>query len=135
MRLTLNRHSEQLAICRLPPDAPMPSWATEPGTLRAVIRSAGLLSVVCGINAVPLEVRHEGPFTAFEVQGPLDVGMTGVLAAMVAPLAAAKVSVLTLSTFDSDWILVPSLQKSAATTALNRAGHEVVVCGQKEEGS
>lgn len=123
--LTVYRHSEQLAVCRLPPDAAMPSWAAAPGRLRAAVRSRNELSVVCAIAEVPSEVRHEGPFTAFEVAGPIDLGLTGVLAALLAPLAAAGVSVLTISTFDTDWILVPSLQRAAATRALQRAGHSV----------
>jgi hypothetical protein len=123
--LTVHRHSEQLAVCRLPPEAPLPSWAAAPGRFRAAVRSPNELSIVCAIAEVPTEVRHEGPFTAFEVDGPIDLGLTGVLAALLAPLAAAGVSVLTVSTFDTDWILVPSLQNGAATRALQRAGHSV----------
>ncbi|MQA13183.1 MAG: ACT domain-containing protein [Pseudonocardiaceae bacterium] len=131
--LTVHRHSEQLAVCRLAADAPLPSWAAAPGRLRAAVRSTNELSIVCAIAAVPSEVRHEGPFTAFEVAGPLDLGLTGVLAALLAPLAAAGVSVLTLSTFDTDWILVPSLQQAAATRALQRAGHDVDAPSGDEE--
>ena len=137
MELTVRRHTEQLAVCQLPPDAPLPSWAAAPGKLRAAVRSGHELSIVCAIAAVPPEVRHEGPFTGFEVQGPLDLGLTGVLAALLAPLAAATVSVFTLSTFDTDWILVPSMQHGAATTALERAGHTVIQPGERapEEGA
>ncbi|MGI9062544.1 MAG: ACT domain-containing protein [Pseudonocardiaceae bacterium] len=131
MQLTLQRHAEQLAVCRLPPDAPVPAWAAAPGRLRAAIRSGNELSIVCAIAAVPTEVRCEGPFTAFEVAGPVDLGTTGVLAALVAPLAAATVSVFNLSTFDTDWILVPSMQHGAATTALERAGHTVCQPGEQ----
>jgi hypothetical protein len=128
-QLTVRRHTEQLAVCQLPPDTPLPSWATAAGTLRAAVRSGHELSIVCAIAVVPPEVRHEGPFTGFEVQGPLDLGLTGVLAALVAPLAAATVSAFSLSTFETNWILVPSMQHGAATTALERAGHTVVQPG------
>jgi hypothetical protein len=125
-RLTVYRHAEQLAVCRLASDAPIPDWAAAPGRLRAAIRSTSDLSIVCAISAVPAEVRHEGPFTSFQVEGPLDLATTGVLAALVAPLAAAEVSVFTLSTFDTNWVLVPSMQHQAASNALQRAGHIVV---------
>lgn len=131
MTLTVRRHTEQLAVCQLPPDAPLPSWAAAPGRLRAAVRTGDELSIVCAIALVPPEVRHEGPFTAFEVAGPIDLGLTGVLAALVAPLAAAAVSVFTLSTFDTDWVLVPSLQHGAASSALRRAGHTVVSIGEE----
>lgn len=125
-RLTVHRHAEQLAVCRLAADEPIPDWAAAPGKLRAAIRSTGDLSIVCAIAAVPAEVRHEGPFTSFQVEGPLDLAKTGVLAALLAPLAAADVSVFTLSTFDTNWVLVPSMQHQAASNALQRAGHTVV---------
>lgn len=128
-RLTVHRHAEQLAVCLLPAEAPLPCWAAAPGRLRAAIRSVDELSIVCAMASVPLEVRHEGPFIAFEVEGPLDLALTGVLAAMLAPLAAAGISVFTLSTFQTDWVLVPLLQHGAASQALRRAGHIVLEPG------
>lgn len=124
-RLRVYCHTEQLAVCRLPADQSVPDWAAAPGKLRAAIRSTSDLSIVCAVAAVPVGVRHEGPFTAFQVEGPLDLALTGVLAALLAPLAAAEVSVFTLSTFDTNWVLVPSMQHQAASKALQRAGHTV----------
>ena len=40
--------------------------------------------------------------------GPLDFALTGVLYALLAPLAEAEISVFTISTYDTDWILVPA---------------------------
>lgn len=126
MRLDVFRHREPLAVCQLAADAPVPGWATSPGGLRAAVRSSGELSLVCADDAVPDDVRREGPFTAFEVDGPLDLALTGVIAALLAPLAAAGVSVFTISTFNTDWILVPDAQTLAAVTALTRAGHTII---------
>lgn len=134
--LTIRRHAEQLAVCRLPADADVPGWAVAAGELRVSARSAAELSLVCAMAAVPAEVRHDGPFTSFEVEGPLDLALTGVLAALLAPLAAARVSVFAMSTFDTDWVLVPSMQAPAAHDALERAGYTVVVpAGTGQEGS
>jgi hypothetical protein len=74
---------------------------------------------------VPKKSVHQRPFTAFEVQGPLDFALTGVLAELLAPLAAAEISVFTLSTFDTDWILVPGGDADRAAEEWRRAGHEV----------
>ena len=71
------------------------------------------------------EVVHQRPFTAFEVEGPLDFALTGVLAELLAPLAAAGISVFTLSTFDTDWILVPGDDADQAAEEWRRPGHEV----------
>jgi hypothetical protein len=61
-----------------------------------------------------------------EVAGPLDLALTGVLAAIAAPLADAGVPVFPIATHDTDWVLVPGAQLGAAVTALRGAGHDVV---------
>ena len=60
-----------------------------------------------------------------EVAGPLDLALTGVLAALAGPLARANVPIFTIATHDTDWILVPGAQLDAALGALRRAGHEL----------
>ena len=48
-----------------------------------------------------------------------------MLAELLAPLAAAEISVFTLSTFDTDWILVPGGDADRAAEEWRRSGHEV----------
>ena len=60
---------------------------------------------------------------AFEVAGPLDFAETGVLSGLLAPLADAGISVFTLSTYDTDWILVKADAADAAAEAWTAAGH------------
>jgi hypothetical protein len=50
---------------------------------------------------------------------------TGMLAAIVAPLAAGKVPVWVAANFDGDLVLVPADQVNEASELLRRAGHEV----------
>ncbi|HET6508428.1 MAG TPA: ACT domain-containing protein [Baekduia sp.] len=59
-----------------------------------------------------------------EVLGPLDLGLTGVMAALAAPLADAGVPIFPIATHDTDWILVPGAQLGVALDALRGAGHE-----------
>jgi uncharacterized protein len=59
-----------------------------------------------------------------EVEGPLDLALTGVLAELAAPLAAAGVPIFPIATHDTDWILIPGAQLPAATDALHAAGHQ-----------
>ena len=51
---------------------------------------------------------------------------TGMLAAIVAPLAAGKVPVWVAASFDGDIVLIPVGQVDAATELLRRAGHRVL---------
>ncbi len=59
-------------------------------------------------TSVPDGVVVQGPLTAFEIAGPLDFTMVGVLSGLLEPLARQGISILALSTFDTDWILVDS---------------------------
>ncbi len=121
---TLVRHPEHLAVVRLGPGADLPAWASA-GTLLSVTATATETSVVCGRADVPRKATQQGPYTAYAVDGPLDLAMTGVLSALLAPLAAARIPVFTLSTYDTDWILVPTGRADQADETWQGAGHEV----------
>ncbi len=51
---------------------------------------------------------------------------TGMLAAIVTPLAAAKVPVWVAASFDGDIVLVPVDQVEKASGVLRRTGHRVI---------
>jgi hypothetical protein len=59
------------------------------------------------------------------VDGTLDFSLTGVLAALAAPLAQAKISIFALSTYDTDYLLLAQNDLDRAIAALERAGHSV----------
>ena len=59
------------------------------------------------------------------MEGPLDFALTGILARLTAPLAAAGVPVFALSTFDTDYLLVREADVEAAVEALEGAGFGV----------
>jgi hypothetical protein len=115
----------ELAVARLDAGAPPPDWAS-PGAgdaLHAVVRTAAEVSVVCAAARVPDGVRAERGWRALAVEGPLDFALTGVLAALAVPLAQAGVSIFAVSTYDTDYVLVPSDRLGDAVAALRAAGH------------
>jgi hypothetical protein len=107
MRLTLRLLGGELAILRLPPDAPTPSWLSfSPGPLVSVTRTAHELSIVCPSDSVPLDVEREAGWRAFTVEGKLEFSAVGILASILNPLAEADINILSISTFDTDYVLV-----------------------------
>ena len=115
---------ETFAICRLAPDALVPEWATQ-GQFFSISRTSDELSVIAETTLVPERLRTEVSWRVMKVHGPFDLSEVGVLASLVAPLAAAGVSVFTISTFDTDYLLVQSIQLLEALTTLRNAGHTV----------
>ncbi|MGN0064353.1 MAG: ACT domain-containing protein [Nocardioides sp.] len=123
-QFTIEQYPEQLAVVRLGPGAPIPAWA-ESSSIFSVTATAAETSVVCAARNVPKKVPHERSFTAFAVVGPLDFALTGVLVSLLTPLAEEEISVFTLSTYDTDWILVPKERAEKAAEAWRRRGHTV----------
>ncbi len=56
---------------------------------------------------------------------PHDLEATGMLSAIVAPLAAAELPVWVASSFDGDLVLVPVGRLDEAVEVLRQAGHQV----------
>jgi hypothetical protein len=110
------------AVCRLLPDAPPPEWAFH-GEFWSVTRTREELSVVCGEIAVPEGIRAEKDWVCLQLIGPFDFALAGILEAFLRPLARAKVPIFALSTFDTDWVLIPSARQAEALNALAEAGH------------
>jgi uncharacterized protein len=122
--LTLTVTPWTLAIVRRETGEAIPPWLGELAFF-AVARTPDELSLVLPEERVPAGWRAEGGWACLAVAGPLDFALTGVLASLVAPLAAAGVSVFALSTYDTDYLLVRCRELPAAVAALRRAGHRV----------
>jgi hypothetical protein len=125
VRLNLTLLPDRLAICRLAADDALPAWAATVRGFLSLTRTAEELSVVCAESAVPEHVKREAGWIAYQVAGPLDFALTGILAALAGPLADAGISLFAVSTFDTDYILVRASAAEAAGAALRAAGHTI----------
>jgi hypothetical protein len=113
-----------LAVCRLPADAPAPAMPPS-ATLFSITRTREELSVVCATADAPPGAQVQAGWRALQVQGPLDFALTGILASIAAPLALAGVSLFAVSTYDTDYVLVGADTLDVAVAALRAAGHDV----------
>lgn len=115
---------EALAVCRLAAQDGVPDWAWN-REFSSITRTSEELSIVCRGCDVPQHVKAERDWRALRVIGPLDFSLTGVLVGLAAPLAEAGISIFSVSTFDTDYLLVRGHALEQATIALRSAGHEV----------
>jgi hypothetical protein len=123
MQLKFRQLAGTFAVCRLPADAPMPR-SIESDSFLSITRTSDELSIVCGTNHVPENAKCESPWTCFKFEGPFPFNLTGVLASFLDPLAAARIPIFAVSTFDTDYVLVKEESGPAALKALRDAGHE-----------
>jgi hypothetical protein len=122
--LELSLLPETFAICRLAPETAVPEWATQGGFF-SITRSSDELSVIAERALVPDRLRTSASWRVMKLHGPFDFSEVGVLASLLEQLAAAGVSVFTISTFDTDYLLVQSSQLREAVAGLRNAAHTV----------
>jgi uncharacterized protein len=120
----LHTLDELYAIVRLDPDAGLPDWL-QSGHFWSATRSESELSVVCREEDVPTDASAERGWCALELAGPLDFSLTGVVAALVTPLAEAAVPIFVISTFETDYLFVRERDLERSVDALAEAGHSV----------
>jgi hypothetical protein len=124
MPLTLLLLPGEFAVCRLPATEAVPAWAGS-AVFSAVTRTADELSILCPSAQVPAGIKHESGWRLLKLPGPFAFTETGILAAVLAPLAAAKISLLATATFDTDYVLVKADKLDAARRVLAATGHSV----------
>ena len=123
--LTISILPKLFTICRFAADTPAPAWANG-GEFLSLTRTSEELSIVAEADLVPAELRSDLNWRVAKVHGPFDLSAVGVLASLVAPLAQKNISVFTISTFDTDYLLVQASDLQAAAAALRNAGHSIL---------
>jgi len=108
---------EKLGICHLGKNSPIPDWAKD-ASFCSITRTSTELSVACPQDNIPANVMAEKDWRAFKVKGTLGFIMTGIVSALSAPLAKAGISILYISTYETDYILVEEKNLAKAKKAL-----------------
>ena len=112
------------AIVRLAPRAAIPAWATR-GDFTSITRTGDELSIVCLAENLPGEIHSSERWQCFKLQGPFPFSQTGILLSFIAPLSSAGIPIFAISTFDTDYVLIPDEFADLALDAVQRAGHEM----------
>jgi len=122
--LTLSTLKHRFAICQLNPDAGVPDWAIR-GAFFSISRTPEELSIVCQEDDVPLKVTSKREWRGIKIEGPFDFNEVGILDAITSPLAHAEISLLTMSTFDTDYVFIQDSQFEEALFILAESGHQI----------
>jgi ATP-dependent RNA helicase RhlE len=125
---------ESFGICRLHPRTRLPRWVFRPSSFYSVTRTRDELSIVAREDLIPQRFDCERDWRGIKVIGPLDFGLVGVVASLALPLARAGVSLFTVSSFDTDYLLVRAKNLDKAVAALETAGHQFYELPEAEGG-
>lgn len=125
--MKLNQIEGNFSVVRLEPQSAIPEWVWN-GSFTSISKTEDELSVVCGSQFVPSSTKKdERNWCLLKVDGPLGFSLTGILSSIAKPLADDGISIFSISTFDTDYILVKSDNISKAVSSLERVGHQVIM--------
>lgn len=95
----------------------------------SVTKTQDEISVISQIPLTPMDSHSkvEGPWALYRVAGQLDFSLTGIMARLVSPLADAGISVFTLSTYDTDYILIKTDKAKDAETVWQQSGFTLML--------
>jgi hypothetical protein len=124
MPLPLVVQPEQLWMHRVDPAATALDWLGA-ASWSATMRTRDELTVVCDVADVAAATATTGPYRAIKVDAVLDHDVIGVLAGIAGPLAEAGISIFSVSTFDTDYTLIPEHRLTEAIDALQLAAYPV----------
>jgi len=83
------------------------------------------LSIVCDSRIAIDSKKREDGFACLQVVGTLDFDLVGILAGITSCLSSAGVSIFSLSTYNTDYILLKANKIELATKALETAGYQI----------
>lgn len=113
------------AVVRLACEESIPDWATK-GDFTSITRTADELSVVCPADNLPPEIHSPERWNCLKLEGPFPFSLTGVLLAFIEPLSTNGVPIFAISTYDTDYVLIPEKRMGGVVDLLGQAGHELI---------
>ncbi len=124
-KLTFRMLTGSYAIVRLNADAAVPEWATK-GEFSSITRTADELSIVCLAGNLPDDVNTQHHWTCLKLEGPFPFSMTGVLLSFIEPLSSNQIPIFAMSTYDTDYVLIPEEYSESAIEILTASGHALL---------
>lgn len=114
--------TESFTLHRLAADTPIPEVVLE-SPFFSVVRTPDELSLVVPEGLVLSGTRREPGWSCIKVLGPLDFGLTGILAGISTILAGEGISIFAVSTFDTDYIMMKKKVVLQAVKTLEKSGY------------
>ena len=122
--MQLNLLPSILAVVRMDPSDPIPEWA-KGGSFCSITITDTEMSIFCDSQLIPEGVKKVDGWRAFQVAGQLDFELSGIIAKLAVPLSGKQIPIFSISTHDTDYILVSDAQLEDALDVLRRAGHKI----------
>ncbi len=104
-RLKLKLLSVDFSIFKLKLNFKLPNWILK-CDLYFISKSDTSISIICPSKYIPKKYKSIDKWNGFKIDGNFPFSAIGILQSVITPLSVNKISVLTFSTFETDYIFV-----------------------------
>lgn len=112
-------------ICKLDVEDIIPTWI-DTRSFSSITRTDEELSIVCLDNNIPDYVECVRDRKILKIQGPLDFSLVGIIAKVSKILAENNISIFTISTFNTDYILIENEKLDEAIQVLQNSQIQII---------
>ena len=104
-KLKLSILPDKYGVCHFAKNDPVPDWVKD-ANFSSITRTSDELSIICPQEIIPGGVLVQENWRVFKVEGPFGFEVSGIVSAVSRPLAEAEISILNVSTYQTDYLLV-----------------------------
>jgi hypothetical protein len=118
---------KKYSVYRFKNESVLPAWIYS-SDFYSVTKTKDELSVVAAHNdSVPADIPCSINWKILKVTGPLDLSLTGIIADISNTLKEKNIPIFTLSTYETDYILVKQKDLNTGIKALRDRGHKITI--------
>jgi uncharacterized protein len=115
------------AIYRFGNESVLPDWIYSSG-FYSITKTKDEISVVAvQNNLISSNILCNKDWRIIKILGPLDFSLVGIIAEISAIFKKKKISIFTISTYDTDYFLIKQKDLDIAIQALNKNDHKVSI--------
>lgn len=115
---------DRFAICSLSPSAALPAWLNYQG-YGFVSRTQDELCIICTETMAPEAARTESGWRCLRIDKPADSVVRTVRADIVSFISGGGYRSLTLSTYNTDYVIFTEVDRAEIIRLIEQHGYEV----------
>jgi len=107
-------------------EADLPNWVYS-SDFYSITKTKDELSVVAvQTDNIPGEIPYNSDWRILKIDGPLDLSLTGIIAGIADTFKDNNIPIFTISTYDTDYVLIKDKDLDIGIRALREKGHNVL---------
>jgi hypothetical protein len=127
MTLNLIVLADKYSIYKFKNESALPDWIYS-SDFYSITKTKDEISVIAiQTDSLSEDIICSKNWRIFKIAGPLDFSLVGIIADISCILKEKKISIFTISTYDTDYILVKQKDLSIGIKALKDKGHNISI--------